>query len=734
MRFLLKAFFTLATLVVLAIGAAYFLIPQDVVRDQVTSLVREQTGRTLTVRGKTSFQLFPAVGVELGDVTLSGPPEMKGPPMLRMASLTLNLKLMPLFSRQIEIERFVLGQPVFDLRVDEQGRRNWDFARKQAARGDAVKAVAQAPRFVQAQAGGLGGGLVEEIRLGEVRIVDGVVIYADATTGTRQQLDAVNVSLTQERLSEPLNAEGDLVWRGEAVALKGQLASVSAVTRGGPSAVAAEISSRHAKGSYNGRVVFGDAVSADGDVKGDTPSVRALAAWVGNALPHGKGLGPASVTGHIKYQGDVLTFSKTRFALDGMNGQGNGSVSFKGARPYLRAAFALDKLDLNAYRGPAGPPPAARQQRAPQQPRPQGSAPKPGQSLTDFIKDLNQTEPKPEVRAWSERALDLTGLKAIDADVNVNAGALHFDQIRVGKSSVQAALKNGLLTANLTRLALYGGGGTGRITLNGARAVPALAAAFDIRGVSALPFLKDAMQFDWVSGKANLAVNLSGSGRSESQIVRTLQGNGSLLFTDGAIEGVNIPAMIRGIKQGQFRGWDRDQGLKTDFSRLSGSFTMQGGVATNSDLSLTGPLVRMTGQGVVNVPLEQLDFSLTPRLVASLEGQGSQQQLDGLVVPVRVHGPWAKPRITPDLQKILENPELAKDAVDKVGKTIKQLKDKKITGKDVEQILQGVLGGGQQQPQAQPANPAQGAQPQPQPQPQQQIRPEDLLKQLLKKN
>lgn len=237
------------------------------------------------------------------------------------------------------------------------------------------------------------------------------------------------------------------------------------------------------------------------------------------------------------------------------------------------------------------------------------------------------------------------------------------------------------------------------------------------------------MNFKWVSGRGKAQIALSGQGRSESEIVRSLQGNGSIVFSDGAIEGVNIAGMIRSLKAGQLGGWRDQPSAKTDFSLLSGTFTMQNGVARNSDLNLVGPLVRMSGSGSVDVPREYIDYDAMPRLVGTIEGQGSDRETRGILIPVKIRGPWADPDIKPDLQKILENPEAAAAAVDKAKELVKDLKDKKITGKDVESILQGVLGGGQQQAPDATGATAQDGQPQQQ---QQQVKPEDVLRQLFR--
>ncbi|MEE8306180.1 MAG: AsmA-like C-terminal region-containing protein, partial [Gammaproteobacteria bacterium] len=223
-----------------------------------------------------------------------------------------------------------------------------------------------------------------------------------------------------------------------------------------------------------------------------------------------------------------------------------------------------------------------------------------------------------------------------------------------------------------------------------ARAVPAVALQFNLNSISALPLLKDAVGFKWVSGRANMAFSLSGAGRSQSELVRSMQGQGRLAFSNGAIEGINIPAMVRGLKRGKLSGWKSSDRAKTDFSSLSGSFVVQQGIAYNKDLKLVGPLIRLTGEGNVDLGRERIDYAALPRIVGTLQGQGASDDRKGIAIPVRITGPWDKPDIVPDLERLLRDPDLAKDTVNKLGKVFKKLKNKE----DVNQLLQGILGGG----------------------------------------
>ena len=725
LRLALKAVTVLVMMAILGAVAIPFFVSEDVIREQAISQFNQKTGRTLTIAGKTSFALFPNVGVEMEDVSISNPPDMAQGEMLRMKALNLNLKLIPLFSKSVQIDRFVLDQPVFNLVVDKNGNRNWDFKKLASLRQPkATNVGGLRQKMIFAQASGASSA-VREISLGTLAMNDGTVNFTDQATGVKHQVKAMNITVVQPRLDEPLDANGDLVWEGEKVEFDGWLEDIPALMREKSSGARFNFTTRHAKGSFEGAFSVAPQAAAKGVLKTESPSIRDLSSWLGNPLPPGGGLGPLAIKGDLSFIGETLTFSKAQLSIDGMNGDGNVVIRLKGVRPFVTATLNMDKLDLNQY---AEDQPQATRAVSPTAPIPsQGEqAPKPqsGGSLTDFIKKLENDpsgKPKPQVRAWSQEAVDYSGLRAVDADLKLSAKTILLRNIKTGVSDVDANIRSGVLTANLTRLLLYSGTGTGKVVLNGARAVPGLSATFNLNGISALPLLTDVADFKWVSGKTNLALSVAGSGRSQTEIMRSLQGNGQFAFGDGAIEGINIPELARGIKQGRFDGWKRNDREKTDFSQLTASFNIQNGVADNRDLVMVGPLLRLTGGGTIDIGNERLDYSALPRLVASIEGQGAQiEQGRGIAIPVKVSGPWERPKVKVDLERLMNDPELAQNAINEVGKALENKEE-------LNNILKGLLGGGNQQ------NPN-GAAPGQQGQQGQQINPNDLLKNLFKKN
>ena len=54
------------------------------------------------------------------------------------------------------------------------------------------------------------------------------------------------------------------------------------------------------------------------------------------------------------------------------------------------------------------------------------------------------------------------------------------------------------------------------------------------------------------------------------------------------------------------------------------------------------------------MPPRTVNYTITPKLVASGEGQGGQSQAAGLTVPVIVSGPWSDLSFKPDLAAALK--------------------------------------------------------------------------------
>ncbi|MGB6948466.1 MAG: AsmA family protein [Methyloceanibacter sp.] len=269
--------------------------------------------------------------------------------------------------------------------------------------------------------------------------------------------------------------------------------------------------------------------------------------------------------------------------------------------------------------------------------------------------------------AWSEAKIDFSGLNGLNAQVNLSVEQLSYSTIKAGPIGIRAEVAGGKLKVELPNFELYGGVGTGVLSVDATGRVPVQAFRFSLSNLDAYPFLDDTAGFQRIEGKGAIAIDVTASGASQRAMVSALKGAASFNFTDGAIRGINVAKMVRNLASGTLSGWQSGDAEKTDFASLGAGFKIAQGKAQTSDLHLSGPLVRVAGAGTVDLPAQSLNFRVDPQVVGSLEGQGGEKGLQGLGVPVAITGAWTKPSIYPDIAGILENPQAAYERLSKLG-------------------------------------------------------------------
>lgn len=689
--------------VVAAGGMATFLLlnpPTDLIRSQIADVVKARTGRDLAIAGGASLRFFPSIGISLADVGLSGPPGVPGN-FVKMDGLDLNLSAKELLSRQIKVTSLRLRKPVFELRVDKAGKNNWDFAAlprpvqyaelvSKAAASDVPIQVAADASQPQAQSSG-----DLDVQLDDVSVEDATFRFTDERSGQQQQVSPVNVSFRLPSLQSPLVASGTFDWRGRTITFDGKLTTIDNVLHEKPSRLAFSVRNDLVTAAYDGGLLVKDGAYLEGDVNASVPSTRALANWFGTALPPVTGFGPLSIRGTLKSAGNATSFSNAEFALDGATAKGAVDVKTGGVRPLFNANLNISELDLNKYLTSAvtgdEPSPAPTSGGAPSNSEtlaPGGTGGKKDGEPDAIEKLLNSRGTKVygsvQRAGWSNETLNTTLLGVADGNARLRVASLRFKNVSVGESAMTLGVKNRVMQANLDDVALYGGHGKGTVKIDGTGDGVAVASNMLFDGVSAAAFLKDAANFDKIDGKANVAVDVTANGSSQLQLVESLNGTSRFHFSNGSIVGFNVPAAIRGVSKGDFSGLKSSPTAKTDFSEMKASFKITNGVAENQDLSLVSPLLRVTGSGTAHLPGRTIDYTLMPKLVASLEGQDSGAGvLSGIEVPVRVTGAMDNPQFKIDVNGALNNPNTVE--------TIKQI-GKRFKGKNAGEIVDDLFG------------------------------------------
>ena len=658
---------------VLALIAVNLIVSADWVRDRIALRIKEQTGRVLEVKGTTALLFTPGPHVVITDATFVDPDARAGTADFSVARLVLDLSLTELMSRQVDAEHVVLDRPVLTLRLGGEDRRaeSPEKPKRNFAKADAVDEADQPQR---------------DVRLKDVQIEDGTIDIIYNEKGTERRIEHIAANLSLPALAESFTGRGKFNWKGETVDFSFGLTSLADLRAKRPARLELGFDTPAIAARFDGSLVTRPELAGQGALSAKAHSIPSLLAWMREKPTASAAIGDGELASQVEWKEDEITFSSVRFALEHASGQGQAVVTLQSPRPYIRAAFAFDNLDLNPFlssgqsqakapdvdTGPQGPAAGAGET------SPKSTAPE-APAAESQPPDAAPVAPPPE---------KLAEPAAFDADVNLNVRKTRVAHLDLGPASVGLAFRDGVLNATLGGLELYDGHAAGKFVLDAAKPVPAFTGDFRLDGVQAKTLLSDAAQFSLLEGRTKFALQIEGSGSNAEEIKASLQGQGSLAVSDGAIEGIDLTQMISQIGEGQVPELRQGPGSKTTFSDLGGSFTIKNGIAETSDLTMTSPLLKVEAAGTVDLTHSTINMLANPEIAAGPKGTGGANDLAGLSLPVRIEGPLDRPTISPEIKSMFADPEKAGKTINQIGNALQ----KKFKGKPVGEAIGRFLG------------------------------------------
>ncbi len=665
MRKLLIGIAVLFVLLVVAVVALPFLVPKDALVARLEREVTERTGHRLEVSGPVDVSVIPNLAVTMRDVRFAG--FEGGAALAALDRLDVRLALWPLLSGEVRVDRFVLVEPVIALEVDAKGRTNW-----------AMKPQAPA----QPQSDGGGAASVQEVVLGDVEIVDGRVTYTDRRAGTTRTVENLDATVGLEGLDRPFVLDAEMELDGRPVTVEALAQPARALIEGGSAEFTTQVAAAGARLELKGvleRPTAGDP-SVAGNMALAVGDLPALLAWAGGTEPAALPVKSLSLTSGLRASPKQVALSGMKLQADEIAATGDLGVALGGARPAVKGKLAVSALDLDALMPPAGGAAAP----APSAPPPEGGS------------------PSPAAEGWSREPIDLSALRTVDADVDISLAGVKLAGVETGATALSLDLNDGRLRTALADTAVFGGTVKGEAAIDSRAAMPGWRVNAAVQGVQAEPVLKRFAQFDKLTGTTEGKVDLRMAGASVYDLMRTMDGEGALLFRDGAIRGVNIAGLVRSVTGGASEGPQQ-----TDFAEMGGTFQVRQGTASNEDFRLIAPLLRVGGGGKVFLPDRRVDFRIVPRLVASIQGQGAAEaDQRGLSVPILIQGTFENLSFKPDLAAIatetLKDPAAVKEQIQGVRDAVRGAGENANPGQAVEGLLKGLLGGQRQQQQPPP--------------------------------
>lgn len=196
--FLISAAIVLVIAAVVAISL--FFDPNDY-KEELTSLVQEQTGRVLQIEGDLTLSFFPWIGVEIGRTQLANAAGFGDQPFAKIEHVGVKVELLPLFSKQLVADTIVLSGVHLNLSVKKDGSKNWDDL---AALADKDKGTKAKERREDA------GAMPGKLNINGIKITDAQLILDDQKKGTYLAVENLTMQTGHLAIGEPIDIEVSL--------------------------------------------------------------------------------------------------------------------------------------------------------------------------------------------------------------------------------------------------------------------------------------------------------------------------------------------------------------------------------------------------------------------------------------------------------------------------------------------------------------------------------------------
>ncbi|MDO8261761.1 MAG: AsmA family protein [Gallionella sp.] len=267
-----------------------------------------------------------------------------------------------------------------------------------------------------------------------------------------------------------------------------------------------------------------------------------------------------------------------------------------------------------------------------------------------------------------EQPLDLSALRTLKLDGSLRIGSFKVANVKTSQVRLDVKAHDGQVNINPLSVNLYHGSAELSASVNAAPATPDFAVNGNLTGINIAPLLKDVADLDILEGKGNITLNLATQGNLVSALKKALNGSMAVNLADGAVKGINLPKLVQGVQSlgksssMETMGMNKDE--KTEFSEFKASFKVSNGVAHNDDLAVKAPMLRIAGNGDIDIGNDSLNYT-TRVTMSKTEGGGTA------TLPVYLSGPYTALKFKLDYGALL-----ADVAKQKLEAKKEELKDK----------------------------------------------------------
>lgn len=665
-----------AVLCAAIIGTLPFIIDPNDFKPEIAAAVKDKTGRELVLDGELRLSVFPWFGVQTGKASLSNAPDFPAAtPFVAMEQSEIRLRLLPLLSKKVDIDRISLKGLIVNLVRNPQGIGNWhDLTEKNAVTAQSP-ATTEPQQTQQATPS-------PTVEISGISIENARIDWDDLQAGQHIEISGLNLEIGKFEFEQPvalavsLNARNtvaqnsydvkfntefsvdrqlnlftlnhsELFLSSPGVSLDGQLTVDQAILdkvqqsgkisglklKSGEVLLTANLTGTH----------IDNKPALQGPISVAPFSPANFMRQLNIALPSmrdANALNKLALTFDLTATTDSADLKNLAMTLD--DSQIKGSVAIRNfSQPEFGFALDIDALDVDRYLKPAD---------------------KSSKPLTSPAMML----------AGAAAAVPIETLRQLNADGALTLGRLKANGLVMQDVRIDLNSKNGAIKTQQSVKQFYQGSYSGELSVDARGDKPALAVNDKIERAQIEPLLKDYRGATKFSGMLNASAQLQARA---GELKETLNGRFGFMLKDGAIKGFSLQKIIDKGKAALLKApalSSDNENDQTLFSELSGTATIANGLIRNNDLVGKAGKVRVDGNGSVNLNSEALDYKFDAKL---LDAEDPDPDFADNALTIKVGGTLEQPSYTIDIASLWTDKNKAK-----VEKLIDKIDDKLAPG------------------------------------------------------
>ena len=240
--------------------------------------------------------------------------------------------------------------------------------------------------------------------------------------------------------------------------------------------------------------------------------------------------------------------------------------------------------------------------------------------------------------ALPTRAFDLARLRAMDADVQLDAADIIAPRLPVSAMRVRITLEDGVLTLDPLRFAVAGGRMAGSVRLDASADPIRARAELQARALELPRLFPDSEMVQDSMGTIAGDLQLQGSGNSVAAMLGASSGRLDLAMGRGRIS--NLLLEMAGLDIAEVLQFLLSEDQTVQIHCAYAQFAVEDGLMRTDTLALDTTDTVIFGEGSIDLGHELLDLQLTPR--------PKDSSIAALRVPLQVSGTLRDPDIAPE--------------------------------------------------------------------------------------